>query len=104
MEDTKTYIVRLGDTKKYAVKGAELKEYAEELKEYLSTQFAGEAIKYFDTADYYESDGTEGYPELTRVEFEKVKADLKRQIEVRDDNTELTCNAPFSEIGADQMC
>ena len=36
MEDTKTYIVSLGDSKKYRATGADLKKYSDELKEYLS--------------------------------------------------------------------
>ncbi|MDE5808602.1 MAG: hypothetical protein K2H76_10840 [Muribaculaceae bacterium] len=101
MEDNKTYIVSLGDSQKYRVKGADLKKYSEELKEYLSTQFAGEAIKYYDTANVEESDDPEKYPELTRIEFEKIKADLKRQIEVRDDDKELNLDAPFSDVNPD---
>lgn len=98
MEDTKTYIVSLGDTKKYRVSGADLKKYSEELKDYLSSEFAGEAIKYYDTASVSESEDSEKYPELTHVEFEKIKTDLKRQIEVRNEDQELNSDAPYSDV------
>ena len=103
MEDNKTYIVSLGDSQKYRVNGAELKKYSEELKEYLSTQFAGEAIKYYDTANVEESDDPEKYPELTHVEFEKIKTDLKRQIEVRNEDTELNSDAPYSDVNSSAL-
>ncbi len=98
MEDNKTYIVSLGDSRKYRVKGEELKKYSEELKTYLSTQFAGEAIKYYDAANVEESDDPEKYPELTHVEFEKIKTDLKRQIEVRNEDKEMNSDAPYSDV------
>lgn len=98
MEDNKTYIVSLGDSQKYRSTGAQLKEYSEELKKYLSTQFAGEAIKYYDTANVEESENPEKYPELTHVEFEKIKSDLKRQIEVRNEDKEMNSDAPFSNV------
>ena len=73
MEDNKTYIVSLGDSQKYRATGAQLKEYSEELKKYLSTQFAGEAIKYYDTANVEESEDPQKYPELTHVNLRKSK-------------------------------
>ncbi|MDE7442254.1 MAG: hypothetical protein K2M69_08830 [Muribaculaceae bacterium] len=103
MEDTKTYIVSLGDSKKYRATGADLKKYSDELKEYLSSEFAGEAIKYYDTASVSESDDPMKYPELTHVEFEKVKSDLKRQIEVRNEDKELNSDAPYSDVNPDAL-
>lgn len=97
IEDNKNYIVSLGDTRKYRVKGSELKEYSEELKKYLSSEFAGEALTYYDTANVEEDDAAH-YPELTHVEFEKVKTDLKRQIEVRNTDSEMDSDAPFSDV------
>ncbi|MBD5189454.1 MAG: hypothetical protein HDS95_04165 [Bacteroidales bacterium] len=103
MEDTKTYIVSLGDSQKYLAKGSVLKKYSEELKKYLSTQFAGEAISYYDAVKVEESDGKTDYPELTHVEFEKIKSDLKRQIEVRNEDKELDSDAPFSDVDKDAI-
>lgn len=103
MEDNKIYIVSLGDTRKYRATGAELKKYSDELKEYLSSEFAGEAIQYYDTANVSESEDPMQYPELTHVEFEKIKSDLKRQIEVRDDDKELNSDAPFSDVNPDAL-
>lgn len=98
MEDNKTYIVSLGDTRKYRVKGSELKKYEEELKEYLSSEFAGEPLNFYDSAKVEESDDVNAYPELTHVEFEKVKTDLKRQLEVRAEDEKLDSDAPYSDV------
>ncbi|MDE5869974.1 MAG: hypothetical protein K2H18_07055 [Muribaculaceae bacterium] len=97
IDDNKTYIVSLGDTRKYRVKGSELKKYSEELKKYLSSEFDGEALTYYDTANVEEGDAAK-YPELTHVEFEKVKTDLKRQIEVRNTDAEMDSDAPYSDV------
>ena len=98
MEDNKTYIVSLGDTRKYRVSGAELKKYEQELKDYLSSEFAGEPLNFYDSVSLVESDDASAYPELTHVEFEKVKSDIKRQLEVRNGYEQLDSDAPYSDI------
>ncbi len=98
MEDNKTYIVSLGDTRKYRATGAQLKEYEEELKKYLSKEFAGEPVNFYDRATVEETGDASAYPELTHVEFEKVKTDLKRQIEVRNEDKEMDSDAPYSDV------
>lgn len=98
MEDNKTYIVSLGDTRKYRVKGSELKEYEKELKDYLSSEFAGEPLNFYDSVEVEESADASAYPELTHVEFEKIKTNLKRQIEVRNDDKMLDSDAPYSDV------
>lgn len=98
MEDNKTYIVSMGDTRKYRVSGADLKKYEEELKSYISHEFAGEPINFYDSVTLAESDHEEEYPELTHVEFEKVKSDLKRQLEVRASTDALDLDAPYSDV------
>ena len=103
METDKIYIVSLGDTRKYRATGAELEKFSEELKEYLSTQFAGEALSYYDAVKVEESDDVKDYPELTHVEFEKIKTDLKRQIEVRNADQVLDSDAPYSDVDKDAI-
>ena len=103
MEDTKTYIVSLGDSKKYRATGAQLKQYEEELKKYLSKEFAGEPINFYDSTSVEECSDPDAYPELTHVEFEKVKTDLKRQLEVRAGYEQLDSDAPYSDVNPDAL-
>lgn len=102
IEDNKTYIVSLGDTKKYRATGAQLKNYSEELKAYLNKEFAGDPLKFYDSVNVEEGDAA-SYPELTHVEFEKVKTDLKRQLEVREADKELDSDAPYSDVDKDAI-
>lgn len=120
METKRLYIVSFGDLKKYrydyvdSTEGSmmdhaePLKEIEDEIRDYLAKEFPGEALAYYTTAKVTEvnvadRDKYSEYPYLDRVEIEKIKADLKRQIEVRNADKEMDSDAPYSNVNPDAV-
>lgn len=51
-------------------------------------------MNYADRAQY------EAYPELDRIEIEKIKSTLKREVEVRLADKRLNLNAPYASAAS----
>lgn len=109
------YIVSFGDSRKYKVEFKDvdnvdnyhhtdpLKIIEQEISEYLQKEFPGQSLAYFTTPKITEVKWSDrekyaDYPELDRVEVEKIKSVLKREIEMRQDLDRLDRNAPFDQI------
>lgn len=80
-----------------------LEEVEKEIKDFLEKEFPGEALAYYSTPKITEVDPSrpdeyEKYPVLDKIEVEKIKTELKRQVEVRNDDNTLDSDAPFSNI------
>ena len=94
--ERKYYAVSFGDSKKYNVNEDDLRKYEDEIKRYISSEFAGEPDRFYVEPEKEECGADADYPALTHVEVEKIKSDLRRQMEVRDADRELNSNAAFS--------
>lgn len=115
METKRLYIVSFGDSRKYRYEYTDttagssmdhadpLKRVEDELKQYLEKEFPGEALAYYSTpkiteVNYKDLEKFADYPTLDRVELEKIKTDLKRQVEVRNQDKDMDSDAPFSNV------
>ena len=116
MENKKrVYLVQFSDSKTYRVEFEDvenvdpyhhtdpLKDVEKEIKDYLEKEFPGQSLPYYSTpkvteVDPARKDEYEKYPVLNQDEIDKIKAELKRQIEVRDDDQMLSSDAPYSDI------
>lgn len=109
------YIVSFGDSKKYRVEFEDventdsfhhtnpLTDVEAEIKVYLDKLFPGEALAYFATpkiTEVYWDDRAkyESYPELDAAAVKDIEAELKVEVENRNDQNSLDRNAPFAEI------
>lgn len=109
------YLVSFSDSKTYRVEFDDvanvdpyhhtnpLEDVEKNIRDYLDKEFPGEALAYYSTpkiteVDPARKDEYEKYPVLDKVEVEKIKADLKRQVEVRNDDNTLDSDAPYSNI------
>lgn len=108
------YIVSFGDSKKYRVEFEDvanvdpfhhtnpLEEVESDIKEYLENLFPAEALAYFETpkiTEVYWKDRAEyeSYPVLDAMAIKDIEAELKVEVENRNDQDVLDCNAPFAE-------
>ncbi len=109
------YIVSFGDSKKYRVEFEDvanvdpfhhtnpLEAVESDIKGYLENLFPGEALAYFETpkiTEVYWKDRAEyeSYPVLDATAIKAIEAELKVEVENRDDQNRLDCNAPYAEI------
>lgn len=113
--EKRLYIVSFGDSRKYKVEFNDnenidnfhhtdpLADVEEEIREFLDKEFPGEPLAYYTTpriteVNYSDRDQYLGYPELDRVEIERIKCSLRREVEVRDeDDIMLNLNAPYDK-------
>ena len=116
MENKKRiYLVKFSDSKTYRVEFEDeetvdpyhhtnpLAKVEKEIKDYLEKEFPAQSLAYYTTPKITEVDASrkdeyEKYPVLDQIEIDKIKTDLKRQIEVRDDTQMLSSDAPYSDI------
>lgn len=115
METKKLFIVSFGDSRKYRYEYIDrtegtsmnhadpLKEVEKEMRDYLEKEFPGQSLTYYYTPKVTEVNMSDSskfaeYPELDKIELEKLKADVKRQIEVRGADNLLDSDAPYSDI------
>lgn len=112
------YIVSFGDSKKYRVEFEDvanvdpfhhtnpLESIESDIKGYLEGLFPGEALAYFETpkiTEVYWKDRAEyeSYPVLDATAIKAIEAELKVEVENRDDQNRLDCNAPYAEVNPD---
>lgn len=104
----KAYLISFGDSDKYRVSfDGDMAEFEssrmfshikDEIYGYVRREFPGAGFKHTLYPDVEEvSAGEDGYPVLDGEGLEKLKGDVRRQMEVRMGYSELDLNAPFDE-------
>lgn len=112
------YIVSFGDSRKYRVEFEDvanvdpfhhtnpLASVEADISEYLEGFFPGESLAYFDTpkvTEVYWKDRAEyeSYPVLDAAAVKDIEAELRKEVENREDQQRLDCNAPYAEINSE---
>lgn len=109
MKAEKAYIVSFGDSDKYSVpfngsreefeKSSEFNHIKDEVFDYVKSKFPEAQFKDVITPKVEEiRDNDEVYPVLNADNLGKLKHDVARQIEVKQGDTALNSDAPYSNI------
>lgn len=115
MEDRKKiYIVSFGDSRKYKVEFTDesrdpyrranpLDGIEQELRDFLNKEFPDEPVAYYVTPKVTEivaggDVDPSDYPRLDAYAIEQIKASLRRDMQVMEDNKKLDANALYADI------
>lgn len=105
----KTYTVKFGDSDKYSMhydgdktkfeNSDEFRRLKEIVYDYVKEKFPGVRYKFLLEPEVEEYDDKDKeYPGLDSTNLAKLKADVLRQVEIRENDNSLNNNAPYSDV------